>query len=137
MLYKANKDTKQICLKLRRNGGDECCSDMALHITPLVCEEPPQYCYEYTPCGGMERIEIKREPALTLVYDMFDRSENGSICFLLDSQFAELACGRYNAKLVACGCEVYKFQIDKRESVKVSQVSMDNRVNCCEGKYGC
>lgn len=137
MIYKANSNTKQICLRVRRNNQQECCSDMALHITPLQCEEPPKYCYQYSECGGLERVEIKREFPLTLVYDMFDRDENGNVCFLLDNQFTELVCGRYNAKLVACGCEVFKFQIDKREEVKVSQVIMDNRSDCCEGKNGC
>lgn len=137
MLYRANNDTKQICLLVKRNGHLDCCDDMTLHIYPLVCEEPPQYKYEYSPCGGVERIEIKREPLLTLVYDMFDRDEQGNVCFLLDNLFTQLVCGRYNAKLVACGCEVYKFQIDKRENFKVAHVAMDNRDNCCEGKYGC
>lgn len=137
MLYRANSDTKQICLQVRRNRQMDCCEKMELRIAPLICDEPPQYCYEYSPCGGVERVEIKREPPLTLVYDMFDRDEFGNVCFLLDSQFTNLSCGRYNATLVACGCEVYKFQIDKRDNYNVSQVKMDNRTNCCEGKYGC
>lgn len=137
MIYSANNDTKRICLRVRRNKRMDCCDKMELHIAPLVCEEPPQYRYEYSPCGGVERVEIKREPPLTLVYDMFDRNEDGDVCFLLDSQFTHLDCGRYNAKLIACGCEVYKFQIDKRERYSVSQVMMDDRSDCCEGKYGC
>lgn len=137
MLYQANNSTKRICLRIRRNNQMDCCDKMTLSITPLMCEEPPQYCYEYSPCGGVERKEIKREPPLTLVYDMFDRDELGNVCFLLDNLFAELPCGRYNAKLIACGCEVYKFQIDKRERVEVSQVMMDDRSDCCGGKYGC
>lgn len=137
MLYSANSDTKQICLRLRRNKQLDCCENMELRIAPLICDEPPQYCYQYSPCGGVERIEIKREPPLTLVYDMFDRDELGNVCFLLDNQFAELVCGRYNATLSACGCEVYKFQIDKRDNYQVTQVLMDDRTNCCEDKYGC
>lgn len=137
MLYRANNNTKQICLNIRRNMFNECCDDVALHIYPLVCETLPEYSYEYSPCGGLERVEKKREPSLTLVYDMFDRNEQGGICFLLDSQFQSLACGRYNAKLMVCGCEVFKFQIDKREVVQVSQVTMNNQSDCCEGRNGC
>lgn len=137
MIYRANNDTKRICLRVSRNKHLACCEQMALKITPLFCEEPPQYCYEYSPCGGVERKEIKREPPLTLVYDMFDKDEQGNVCFLLDSHFYKLACGRYNAVLEACGCEVFKFQIDKRENFAVSHVMMDNRSSCCEGKYGC
>lgn len=137
MLYSANNDTKRICLRVRRNKRLDCCEAMELRIAPLICDEPPQYCYKYSPCGGVERVEIKREPPLTLVYDMFDRDEVGNVCFLLDDNFTELPCGRYNATLIACGCEVYKFQIDKRDSYKVSQVITDDRSNCCEGKYGC
>lgn len=137
MLYKANNDTKRICLRVSRNNRQDCCDKMELHISPLVCNEPLQYCYEYSPCGGVERKEIKREPPLTLVYDMFDRDELGNVCFLLDSNFTELVSGRYNAVLSACGCVIYKFQIDKREEVTVSQVIMDNQSNCCGSNYGC
>lgn len=137
MLYRANSDTKQICLRVNRNKQLPCCDNMELRISPLVCKEPPQYEYKYSVCGGVERTEIKREPPLTLVYDMFDRDEFGNVCFLLDSQFAELHCGRYNATLSACGCLVYTFQIDKRDTFAVSHVEMNNQSNCCEGKYGC
>lgn len=137
MLYKANKFTKQISLRLSRNGLDECCENVALHITPLQCEQPPQTEYCYSPCGGFEAIEKESEPVLTLVYDMHDRNELGHLNFLLDSQFAELPCGRYVAKVISCGCEVYTFQIDKRERVNVSHVQMNNINDCCEGKYGC
>lgn len=137
MIYRANSNTKQITLKVRRNAMQDCCTEMALHITPLVCPEPPQYKYCYAECGGMERIEIKREPPLTLVYDMFDFDERGYANFLLDSQFANLPCGRYDAYLVVCGCKVSEFQIDKRDIVKVSNVTVDDRNDCCGGKYGC
>lgn len=137
MLYKANKDTKRICIKARRNGGDICSDNTKLYVSPLICDEPPQYCYQYSPCGGVERIEIKREYPLTLVYNMFDRGEDGSLCFLLDSQFAELACGRYIARVELDGCEIYRFQIDKRESADVAKVDIEDKINCCEGKYGC
>lgn len=133
MIYKASNDTKRICLRVYRNNRLDCCQEISLRITPLVCEESPQYCYEYSPCGGVERREIKREPPLTLVYDMFDKDEQGSVCFLLDNNFYELPCGRYNAVLEACGCNVFKFQIDKRETISVSHVTMDNRSNCCGG----
>lgn len=137
MIFRANNHTKRICLRIRHNGSLNCCEEMALRITPLVCEKPLEYCYYRTACGTLVREEKVSEPVLTLVYDMFDRNEHGDTCFLLDSNFAGLPCGRYNAVVVACGCEIYTFQIDKREQVKVSQVIMDNRNNCCEGKYGC
>lgn len=137
MLYRANKDTKRICLSVRFNNGLCGCEEVALELTPLCCDEPPEYEYRRTPCGDLYRVEKEREQTLTLRYTMFDRNERGDICFLLDSQFSSLACGRYSAKLIACGCEVYNFQIDKRDTVTVSQVQMDDRSNCCEGKYGC
>ncbi len=39
-----------------------------------------------------------------------------------DKEFTKLDCGRYKfvQKVIACGCEVHEFQLDKRESVKVS-----------------
>lgn len=137
MLYQANSDTKRICLRLLRNKSLDCCENVELRITPLQCEIYPEYRYEYSICGGMERIEIEREPTFTLMYDMFDRDDFGNICFLLDNNFTELTCGRYNASVIACGCEVYKFQIDKRDKVAVTQVFMDNRIDCCGGNYGC
>lgn len=137
MVYSANSDTKQICLRLRRNKQLSCCDDIELRITPLMCDNYPKYRYEYSICGGLERVEIEREPTLTLIYDMFSHDEQGNICFLLDNNFAELNCGRYNATVLACGCAVYSFQIDKRDRVTVSQVIMDNRSDCCRGDYGC
>lgn len=137
MLYRANRNTKQICLRIQRNNMDDCCADVELQISPLVCEQPKEYVYCYSACGGMETKEKKREQPLTLVYDMFNTDENGKSCFLLDSQFADLPCGRYNATVVACGCNIFTFQIDKRETAQVSQITMDDRSNCCEGKYGC
>lgn len=137
MIYQTNSNTKRITLRVRRNNMADCCSDMELHITPLICPEPPKFKYCYTECGGMERVEIKREPPLTLVYDMFDYDERGNVNFLLDSQFANLPCGRYDAYLIVCGCKVSEFQIDKRDIVKVSNVTVDDRSDCCEGKYGC
>lgn len=137
MLYRANSDTKRICLQIRKNQQLDCCNKVELRIAPLVCDEPPLYEYKYSPCGGVERTEIKREPPLTLVYDMFDRDERGNVCFLTDTQFTSLACGRYTATIVACGCEIYKFQIDKRDVYTVSQFATDDITNCCEGKYGC
>lgn len=137
MIIRASSNTKRITLRVRRNNAQDCCDKMELRITPLQCEEPPKYKYCYTECGGMERVEIKREPLFTLVYDMFDYDERGNVNFLLDSQFANLPCGRYNAELCVCGCKVSKFQIDKRDIVKVSDVMVDDRNDCCEGKYGC
>lgn len=137
MIYRANNDTKRICLRIRKNQSDVCCNEITLAITPLECEEPPKQLYQYSPCGGFEPVKIEREPTLTLLYDMFDRDENGNVCFLLDSQFAELPCGRYNAVVNVCGCCGYKFQIDKRETLSVSHITTDDRSNCCEGKYGC
>ena len=137
MIIRANNNTKRICLRVRRNNFDECCRKVELHILPLECDLPPKVAYCYTPCGGLETIEIEREQPLTLVYDMFDYDDNGSLCFLLDSEFTKLPCGRYVARVIACGCEVYEFQIDKRVQVKVSGVITDDRSNCCEGKYGC
>lgn len=138
MIYKVNKDTKRICLRIRRNGADDCCEKISLTISPLQCEqleEPVKY--QFRPCGGFEPVEKKREPLLTLVYDMFDRDEQGNVCFLLDSQFSKLACGRYNAVITACGCEVLKFQLDKREVFNVSPIITDDRSDCCEGRNGC
>lgn len=137
MILKANNFTKQICLRIRRNEFADCCKEVELHILPLLCEEPPKRVYCYTPCGGLETIEIKREQPLTLVYDMFNYDDEGKLCFLLDGEFSKLDCGRYVAKVIACGCEIYEFQIDKRESIKVSGIVADNRNSCCEGKYGC
>lgn len=132
MIYRANSTTKQIRLKLNFNKFDDCCDDVQLHITPLVCVEPPKFKYCWTECGSVERIEIKREPLLTLVYDMFNRDENGFACFLLDSQFTQLECGRYVASVVVCGCKETEFQIDKRDKVSVSQVTIDDGNNCCD-----
>lgn len=137
MLYRITSDAKRICLRLRRNGADACCDNIRLKISPLQCEQPPQYRYECRPCGGVTSVEIKREPPLTLVYDMFDRKEHGEICFLLDGQFAELACGRYEAKIEACGCVVHTVQLDKRDAVQVGPLNIDGTPNCCEGKNGC
>lgn len=137
MIYRANKDTKQICLQLRRNKMRICGGDISLRITPLVCNERPEYIYCRTPCGGVERIEKEREPTLTLVYDMFDFNTDGGICFLLDEDFALLECGRYKAEIVMDKCVVYTFQIDKRETVGIAQITMSDSNDCCEGKYGC
>lgn len=136
MLLSANSSTKQICVSVRN---DKCCDAMQLRITNLQCEKEPEFQYCYNACGEFEHVEVKKESEhlLTLVYDMFDRDENGNVCFLLDNLFVELVCGRYNAEIIACGCSVKTFQIDKRDNAKVAQIKMDNRLNCCGGKYGC
>lgn len=136
MIIRADKDTKQICLQVRRNNGEACCEDYTLTIEQVLCWEPPKYQYCYTPCA-VEKVEIPSEQPLTLVYDIYNRELDGRLCFLLDDKFAELPCGRYVAKLSMCGCEVFTFNIDKKESASVSQVSADGVSNCCEGKYGC
>ena len=133
MIYRADSRTNEIKLRLRRSGAHLCYDELSLHITPLQCEKPPEYCYGYTPCGEFRRVEIKREPPLTLVYDMFDYDEHGNVRFILDSQFAELACGRYVATVKARGCEVYKFQIDKRDKLQVADVIIPEHDNCCGG----
>lgn len=131
MIYRADSTTTEIKLRLRRSGAYACDDAMELLITLLQCEEPPQYCSGYTTCGEFRRVEIKREPPLTLVYDMFNYDENGNACFMLDSQFANLPCGRYNAAIHARGCEVYKFQIDKRDRVRVDEVIINKNDSCC------
>lgn len=137
MIYRVNSDTKRLCVRIRRNGADACCENIKLSIAPLMCEQPKQYKYECSPCGGISTVEIKREPPLTLVYDMFDRNENGEICFLLDSQFSELACGRYIATIEACGCLIHTLQLDKRDDVRIGRLNVEGTPNCCEGKNGC
>lgn len=137
MLFRANSNTKEITLRLRLDASDVCCDHISLRVMPIICEQPAIRKYCYTPCGEGELIEIKREPILTLVYDMFDYSEDGSIRFLLDDQFRELACGRYIAILEVCDCEVFKFQIDKRDNLGIAHIKVSGSANCCEGKYGC
>lgn len=137
MIIRANSNTKRITVRVRRNNMQDCCGKITLRITPLQCDEPPKFKYGYTECGGLERIEIKREQPLTLVYDMFDLDERGNVNFLLDSLFTDLPCGRYNAEICVCDCRAQTFQIDKRDVVKVSNVMVDDRNDCCEGKYGC
>lgn len=138
MIVQATSDTKQISLRLRINKGQSCCTSVQLHITPIVCEQPEQRCYVWKGCGGgFESVKIHSEQPLTLVYDMFDKDENGNAQFLLDNQFADLPCGRYNAEIVACGCTTFKFQIDKRDTLNVSGITVNNQADCCEGKNGC
>jgi hypothetical protein len=64
---------------------------------------------------------------------MFDSDEHGNVRFILDNQFAELACGRYVATVKSRGCEVYKFQIDKRDKLHVAEVIIPEHDNCCGG----
>lgn len=131
MIYRADSRTNEIKLRLRKSGAYLCYDDLALHITPLQCEKPPEYCYGYTPCGEFRRVEIKREPPLTLVYDMFNYDDNGNVRFILDGQFADLSCGRYVAKVKARGCLISTFQIDKRDRLSVSDVIIPEHDSCC------
>jgi hypothetical protein len=64
---------------------------------------------------------------------MFDYDDDGNVRFIIDNQFAELCNGRYVATLKARGCEVYKFQIDKRDKLQVADVIIHEHDNCCGG----
>ena len=133
MIFRADSKTTEIKLRLRRSGAYACDNSLALYITQLECEQPPRYCSYYTECGEFVREEIKREPPLTLVYDMFDYDDAGNVRFVLDNLFSMLPCGRYVATVKAKGCEVYKFQIDKRDTVSVAEVIIPESKSCCGG----
>lgn len=136
MIIRADNRTTQIKLALSDGGKPLCCDDIQLEISPLVCERSKPYKW-FNFCSTFIYKEVEPQPEVTLIYDAFGRDENGRVQFPLDGNFYSLPCGRYNAKVIICGCYLTTFQIDKQDRRKVQKVTIESDTSCCGGEDGC
>lgn len=115
-IYQVTSETRKLCFDIRRNG---LCGPQVLNTANLS-------------------LDIYREGAedvddLILTYEFFDKTDDGRLCVLLDSQLVQECPGRYIAYLMY-GCEQFdymRFEIGCRPVVASAPEIVSSNADDC------
>lgn len=136
MIIKTNSDTKQITIPVKVNKHLSCSDNIYLSINDICCNHSEKEdmrivkdqrtgCLRWVPCKCCDCEGF-------LTYKAIDHTDDGYYYFLVDRNFWQLCCKKYQACLTLDNRIIAKFIIDKCDDYDVGGLEVYDSKSCCK-----